>query len=81
MAQLVSAEQRWNGLVERAEFYEELVGERDDDRGAATRARAREEEEGQYRTGEGKVRGRRGVQEESSFPFLFPIMPRRRWER
>ena len=32
-AQLVSAEQRWNGLVERAEFYEELVGERDDDRG------------------------------------------------
>ena len=32
-AQLVSAEQRWNGLVERAEFYEELAGERDDDRG------------------------------------------------
>ena len=32
-AQLVSAEQRWNGLVERHEFYEELVGERDDDQG------------------------------------------------
>ena len=30
--QLVSAEQRWNGLVERHEFYEELAGERVDDR-------------------------------------------------
>ena len=39
VAQLVSAEQRWNGLVERAEFYKELAGERDDDdlkRGAGT---------------------------------------------
>ena len=33
-AQLVSAELRWNGLVERAEFYKELAGERDDDRGS-----------------------------------------------
>ena len=59
-AQLVSAEQRWNGLVERAEFYEALAGERDDDRGGAVTTTRAREEEGQYRTGEGEVRGMGG---------------------
>ena len=50
-AQLVSAEQRWNGLVERHEFYEELAGERDDNRGGG------DNDDGE---GEGEVGGRGG---------------------
>ena len=45
-AQLVSAEQRWNGLVERAEFYEEPAGERDDDRGGGDDDEGKGEGEG-----------------------------------
>ena len=71
-AQLVSAEQRWNGLVERAEFYEELAGERDDNRRGGDDDKGKGEGGGGgiISNGGGRSQGQGGVQEELSFLFF-----------
>ena len=83
-AQLVSAVQRWNGLVEGAEFYGDLNGEWDGDRGGGDDDKDEGEGGGGGTISNGGRRSQGqggGVQEELSFPFFFSIGPRRRWER
>ena len=68
--------------MERAEFYEELAGERDDDLGGGDGDNDEGEGKGggggTISNGGGRSQGQGGVQEELSFPFFFPIRPRRR---
>ena len=54
-AQLVSAEQQWNVLVERSEFYKELEGERDNNHGGGN-----DKDEGEVKGGGGGTLSNRG---------------------
>ena len=75
-AQIVSTEQRWNGLAERADFYEELAGERDDNRGGGDNGKGKGEG-----GGGGKISNRRGRsqgQGGGSGGFILSLLLKRR---